>query len=352
MASEFLNGAYTVTIGNRDELKGNQDITQQVMTCTMSNKNGILMDILRKAGVADKNNGNAKGLVFCSTKKMCDQLCQQLERSGVPCSAVHGDKDQRSREAALGALKEGRIKLLVATDVAARGLDIKGVTLVVNFDAPSNTEDYVHRIGRTGRAGQKGFAVTLIVERDAHALRGIVEVMKRTNQEVSPEIEQMARNAPPPPPPIRRGKRGGDDSGPMSRGGSFGGGGSFTAGVSSGGSFAVSSGGGGAGGYSGGGGGSGGGAGGGGGSYGGGGYGGGGYKGGGGRGGGGRGGDSGGGDSRALVGRGRGGDRDRSRSRRRSPSRRRSNSRRRNRSPSRRRSRSRRRRRSSSSSSS
>lgn len=71
LASEFLNGAYTVTIGNRDELKGNQDITQQVMTCTMSNKTGILMDILRKAGVADKNNGNAKGLVFCSTKKKC-----------------------------------------------------------------------------------------------------------------------------------------------------------------------------------------------------------------------------------------------------------------------------------------
>lgn len=239
LANEFLNQPYTVTIGNRDELKGNQDITQQVMTCTQSNKNSILSDLLKKAGVADRNNGAAKGLVFCSTKRMCDQLSQQLERSGVPCDAVHGDKDQRSREAALAGLKDGKLKVLVATDVAARGLDIKGVTLVVNYDAPGNTEDYVHRIGRTGRAGQKGHAVTLIVERDSHALRGILEVMKRTNQEVSPELEEMARNAPPPPPPMRRGNKGGDFGGGKG-GGSFGGGGgggSFTAGVSSGGGF-------------------------------------------------------------------------------------------------------------------
>ncbi|CAK9115563.1 unnamed protein product [Durusdinium trenchii] len=213
LASEFLNGPYTVTIGNRDELKGNQDITQQVLCCTATNKNMILIDLLRKAGVADRSNTAAKGLIFCSTKRLCNQLSEQLERQGVPCSAVHGDKGQREREAALSGLKEGRLKLLVATDVAARGLDIKGVTLVVNFDAPSNTEDYVHRIGRTGRAGQKGHAVTLINDRDAHALRGIVEVMRRTNQEVTPQVEEMLRRAGPAPPPMRRHGRGkgGDD---------------------------------------------------------------------------------------------------------------------------------------------
>jgi len=224
LANEFLNQPFTVTIGNRDELKGNQDITQQIMICTSSNKNSTLMDILKKAGVADKNNGDAKGLVFASTKRLCDQLTQQLERNGVPCGAVHGDKDQRAREAALNGLKEGKLKLLVATDVAARGLDIKGVTLVVNYDAPGHVEDYVHRIGRTGRAGQKGFAVTLISDRDAHALKGIIEVMKRTNQEVSPQAEEMARNAPPPPPPIRRGNRGDFGGKGGGRGDSFGGG--------------------------------------------------------------------------------------------------------------------------------
>lgn len=224
LAAEFLNGPYTVTIGNRDELKGNQDITQQVLCCTPNNKNMILTDLLRKAGVADRSNTNAKGLIFCSTKRLCNQLSETLERQGVPCAAVHGDKGQREREHALNGLKEGRLKLLVATDVAARGLDIKGVTLVVNYDAPSNTEDYVHRIGRTGRAGQKGHAVTLIVERDAHALRGIVEVMKRTNQEITPQVDEMLRRAGPAPPPMRRHRAGGGGGDFFGGGGGHGGG--------------------------------------------------------------------------------------------------------------------------------
>merc|ERR1712224_305083 len=109
-------------------------------------------------------------------------------RMGVPCAAIHGDKNQRDREKALGELKDGKIKLLVATDVAARGLDIKGVTLVVNYDPAGQTEDYVHRIGRTGRAGQKGDAVSMICERDTWALKGIIGVMKKTNQNLTPEI--------------------------------------------------------------------------------------------------------------------------------------------------------------------
>jgi len=217
MASEFLKDPYQVQIGNRDELKGNQDIVQMVKICTNYNKSQVLNDVLRQAGVSDRNNSQSKGLVFCSTKRMCDQIADQLRRGGVPCDAIHGDKDQRSREKALNDLKSSQIKLLVATDVAARGIDIKGVTLVVNYDAPSNTEDYVHRIGRTGRAGQKGYAILLVTDRDAHCLRGILEVMKRTNQEITPEVEAMAKNAGPAPPPIRRGNKGG--------GGGFGGGG-------------------------------------------------------------------------------------------------------------------------------
>eukprot|EP00930_Biecheleria_cincta_P073174 TRINITY_DN604_c1_g1_i2.p1 TRINITY_DN604_c1_g1~~TRINITY_DN604_c1_g1_i2.p1 ORF type:complete len:823 (-),score=133.07 TRINITY_DN604_c1_g1_i2:195-2642(-) len=203
LANEFLRGAWTVTIGNRDELKGNQDISQTLRTCAGRDKPGLLMSILREGGVADRSNAAAKGLVFCATKRQCDQLAQQLERSGIPCGAVHGDKNQRDREAALSALKEGRSKLLVCTDVAARGLDIKGMTLVVQYDPPGQIEDYVHRIGRTGRAGMKGDAVTIICERDTHALRNIITVMKRTNQKVTPEIDALARDAPRPPPPTR-----------------------------------------------------------------------------------------------------------------------------------------------------
>jgi ATP-dependent RNA helicase DDX5/DBP2 len=195
IAMEFIRAAYKVEIGNRDELKGNQDITQMVKKVDQYNKQNALMDILRQAGVADRNNMGAKGLVFCGTKKMCDNLSSQLGRIGVPSNAIHGDKGQREREQALNDLKEGRIKTLVATDVAARGLDIKGVTLVVNYDLPANTEDYVHRIGRTGRAGQKGYAVALVTDRDAHALKGVIEVMKRTNQEVTPDVQALADSA-------------------------------------------------------------------------------------------------------------------------------------------------------------
>lgn len=190
-------------------MKGNQDITQIIIPCTNYNKNQKLKQVLEQSGVADRSNVSAKAIVFCSTKRMCDQLQQQLRCDGVPCAAIHGDKQQREREQTLNDLKSGRLKLIVATDVAARGIDIKGVTLVVNFDAPGGTEDYVHRIGRTGRAGQKGHAVTLIADRDAHALRGIIEVMQRTNQEVTPEVKEMSRNAGPPPPSGRAMRKGG-----------------------------------------------------------------------------------------------------------------------------------------------
>merc|ERR1719422_2741228 len=126
---------------------------------------------------------------------MCEQLSNMLYRSGVSCASIHGDKDQCQRDQALNGLKTGRIKVLVATDVAARGLDIKGIGLVINYDAANNSEDYVHRIGRTGRAGAKGFAVTLMSRQDAGKARGMVEVMERTNQEIPRELQDMARSS-------------------------------------------------------------------------------------------------------------------------------------------------------------
>merc|ERR1719433_1151065 len=103
-----------------------------------------------------------------------------MYRSGVPCTSIHGDKDQRQRDHVLNGLKNGKIKVLVATDVAARGLDIKGVGLVVNYDAANNAEDYVHRIGRTARAGAKGYAITFMSNQDGGKAKGMVEVMQRT----------------------------------------------------------------------------------------------------------------------------------------------------------------------------
>eukprot|EP00928_Gymnodinium_smaydae_P095315 TRINITY_DN817_c0_g2_i1.p1 TRINITY_DN817_c0_g2~~TRINITY_DN817_c0_g2_i1.p1 ORF type:complete len:550 (-),score=108.69 TRINITY_DN817_c0_g2_i1:60-1709(-) len=162
-----------VMIGNRDELKANQDVTQQVRIVGEYDKKTAILDVLREAGLMDRNS-YGKALVFASTKKMCEQLSQDLYRANVYCAAIHGDKEQYEREKALDGLKTGRLKVLVATDVAARGLDIKGVGLVVNYDMANNTEDYVHRIGRTGRAGAKGYAVTLLTRQDAGKASGLV----------------------------------------------------------------------------------------------------------------------------------------------------------------------------------
>jgi len=194
LASEILYHPYKVMIGNRDVLKGNQDVIQLVRFVDGFDKNRAMMDLLHEAGLTNPATAG-KALVFSNTKRGCDQLSQHLYRTGISCSSIHGDKDQVQRDEALNSLKSGRIKVLVATDVAARGLDIKGIGMVVNYDPANNTEDYVHRIGRTGRAGAKGFAVTLMSRQDATKARGIVEVMERTNQEIPRELQDMARSS-------------------------------------------------------------------------------------------------------------------------------------------------------------
>jgi len=232
LASEILYNPYKVMIGNRDTLKGNQDVTQEVRIVDGHDKSRVLLDILREAGLM-RHDGHGKALVFSSTKRMCEQLSQSLHRSGVPCASIHGDKDQTQRDDALNGLKKGRIKVLVATDVAARGLDIKGVGLVVNYDPPNNTEDYVHRIGRTGRAGNKGFAVTLLTRDEAQKARGIVEVMQRTNQEISPELKEFSDSGG----YGGRSRYGGRSGGDRGKGGSKGGGYAAGSGAGFGGGF-------------------------------------------------------------------------------------------------------------------
>ncbi|CAK0849160.1 unnamed protein product [Prorocentrum cordatum] len=194
LASEILTKPYKVMVGDRDELKGNADVTQLVRIVPANRKLDMLAEILMEAGL-NVRGGLGKGLIFCGSKRMCDQLSASLERSGVPCAAIHGDKDQQQRDAALSDLKQGRIKVLVGTDVAARGLDIKGVGLVVNFDPPNNAEDYVHRIGRTGRAGAKGVAIALLTPDEGGKARNILEVMERTGQAPPPELRRLAEAA-------------------------------------------------------------------------------------------------------------------------------------------------------------
>mmetsp|Transcript_60652 Transcript_60652/g.105702 ORF Transcript_60652/g.105702 Transcript_60652/m.105702 type:complete len:642 (-) Transcript_60652:106-2031(-) len=219
LAEDFLNKPWQVQIGNRDELKANQDITQIVKLVQSAYEKSSVLDRLMQEYKITQPDFQGRALVFAATKRMCDELERNLRRS-VQVTAIHGDKDQRQRDEALDNFRSGRVKVMVATDVAARGLDIKGVVLVINFDPANNTEDYVHRVGRTGRAGQKGTAITLLTPDQAHKGKGILEVMQKTDQHISDELRAFCDSAP----EKRKGKgkgKGKFDGGGGGRGGGF-----------------------------------------------------------------------------------------------------------------------------------
>jgi superfamily II DNA/RNA helicase len=145
-----------------------------------------------------KDRTITQALVFVNSKLGCARLARSFERDGLRTNALHGDKSQDERLKALDAFKAGSVDVLVATDVAARGLDIVDLPAVFNFDVPFNAEDYVHRIGRTGRAGASGLAVTLVSRDDARLVSDIEKLIKKKI-----EIEPLELDDEPPPRPFR-----------------------------------------------------------------------------------------------------------------------------------------------------
>jgi superfamily II DNA/RNA helicase len=147
-------------------------VEQLVYETREADKRGALKAVLKRHGIE-------QAIVFVNSKIGAGRLARSLERDGFKASAMHGDKSQAERLATLDAFKAGEVKLLVATDVAARGLDIVELPAVVNYDIPFNAEDYVHRIGRTGRAGASGLAVSLTTPEDSRSLADIEKLIKR-----------------------------------------------------------------------------------------------------------------------------------------------------------------------------
>jgi ATP-dependent RNA helicase DeaD len=121
---------------------------------------------------------NARAIVFCRTKKGVDELTASLQARGFMANGLHGDLTQAQRDRVMKKFRENQLEILVATDVAARGLDIEHVTHVINYDIPQDPESYVHRIGRTGRAGRKGVAITFIEPREFRQLKEIEKLTK------------------------------------------------------------------------------------------------------------------------------------------------------------------------------
>ncbi|KAL3526408.1 hypothetical protein ACH5RR_011064 [Cinchona calisaya] len=185
IAADLLVNPVQVNIGNVDELVANKSITQYVERLSPMEKQRRLEQILRS------QEPGSKIIIFCSTKKMCDQLARNLTRQ-FGAAAIHGDKSQSERDFVLNQFRNGRSPILVATDVAARGLDIKDIRVVINYDFPTGIEDYVHRIGRTGRAGATGVAYTFFGDQDAKYASDLVKVLEGANQRVPVEIRDMA----------------------------------------------------------------------------------------------------------------------------------------------------------------
>ena len=141
-----------------------------------------------------QTRGLKQVLVFCGTRIGANRLAHQLRRDRIHADAIHGDKTQLEREAALADFKGGKTAVLVATDVASRGLDIEGLPQVINFDIPHSPEDYVHRIGRTGRAGMTGEAISLVAPEDQEAVAAIEKLIKkRIERQFVPNFGPSAR---------------------------------------------------------------------------------------------------------------------------------------------------------------
>ncbi|THG06320.1 hypothetical protein TEA_010860 [Camellia sinensis var. sinensis] len=185
IAADLLVNPVQVNIGNVDELVANKSITQYIEVLQPMEKHRRLEQILRS------QEPGSKIIIFCSTKKMCDQLARNLTRQ-FGAAAIHGDKNQSERDNVLSQFRSGNSPVLVATDVAARGLDVKDIRVVINYDFPTGVEDYVHRIGRTGRAGATGLAYTFFGDQDAKHASDLIKILEGADQCVPAELRDMA----------------------------------------------------------------------------------------------------------------------------------------------------------------
>lgn len=185
IAAEFMTNPVQINIGNSNELVANKAITQHVEVVSPMEKQRRVEQIMRS------QEPGSKIIIFCSTKKMCDQLTRKLTVQ-FGAASIHGDKSQGERDYALNQFRSGRSPVLVATDVAARGLDIKDIRVVINYDFPTGVDNYVHRIGRTGRAGATGVAYTFFSDQDSKHAAGLVKILEGSNQLVPAEIRNMA----------------------------------------------------------------------------------------------------------------------------------------------------------------
>ncbi|KAL9689970.1 hypothetical protein QQ045_010363 [Rhodiola kirilowii] len=184
LARKVLNKPVEVQVGGRSVV--NKDITQLVEVRPESDRFLRLLELLGEW------YEKGKILVFVHSHDKCDYVFKELLKHGYPCLSLHGAKDQTDRESTISDFKSNVCNLLIATSIAARGLDVKDLELVVNFGVPNHYEDYVHRVGRTGRAGRKGCAITFISEEDARYAPDLVKALELSEQVVPADLKAIA----------------------------------------------------------------------------------------------------------------------------------------------------------------
>ncbi|KAI4234375.1 MAG: hypothetical protein LQ349_003849 [Xanthoria aureola] len=189
LARKVLAKPIEIVVGGRSVVA--PEITQIVEVRTEETKFIRLLELLGNLYEEEKNEDD-RALIFVDRQEAADGLLKDLMRKGYPCMSIHGGKDQIDRDSTIDDFKAGVVPIMIATSVAARGLDVKQLKLVVNYDAPNHLEDYVHRAGRTGRAGNTGTAVTFVTpEQDRYSV-DIVKALKQSDREVPEDLRKLA----------------------------------------------------------------------------------------------------------------------------------------------------------------
>ncbi|KAL1517712.1 hypothetical protein ABEB36_001444 [Hypothenemus hampei] len=189
LAADFMSSYVQLNVGSL-ELSANHNILQIVDVCQEHEKENKLNSLLQEIGT--NGEPDAKVIIFVETKKKVEAITRLIRKYGWPAVAMHGDKSQQERDYVLREFRNGKATILVATDVAARGLDVDGIKYVINYDYPNSSEDYIHRIGRTGRSDSTGTSYAFFTPSNFKQARDLVSVLKEANQVVNPKLQEIA----------------------------------------------------------------------------------------------------------------------------------------------------------------
>ncbi|THZ86094.1 P-loop containing nucleoside triphosphate hydrolase protein [Aureobasidium pullulans] len=187
LARKVVHKPVQITVGGRSTVA--DTITQKIEVRPESTK---MYRTLEALGELFEHDEDARALIFVERQESADDMMIQLQQKGYPAVSIHGGREQIDRDSAIQDFKSGVIPVMVATSVAARGLDVKQLKLVINYDSPNHLEDYVHRSGRTGRAGEKGTAITFVTPEQSKYSVDLVKALKMSNQDVPEELQKMS----------------------------------------------------------------------------------------------------------------------------------------------------------------